>query len=98
MRFSSAALALAASVGVVDAVPTAANSGIRGFNYGAFFLNQQAKVQADFAYEFKRAKAMPGTSGWTSARLYSMSVCLLHIAEDEVLKNYLQSNGAPNPM
>ncbi|KAI1194682.1 GPI-anchored cell wall beta-1,3-endoglucanase EglC [Nemania serpens] len=72
MRFSSTVLALAASVGLTDAVPTPANSGIKGFNYGAFFLNQQAKVQADFTYEFKRAKAMPGTSGWTSARLYSM--------------------------
>ncbi|KAI0098042.1 GPI-anchored cell wall beta-1,3-endoglucanase EglC [Nemania sp. FL0031] len=74
MRFSSAALALAASVGIADAAATlsAANTGLKGFNYGAFFLNQQAKVQADFAYEFNRAKSMPGTSGWTSARLYTM--------------------------
>ncbi|KAI1735440.1 glycoside hydrolase family 17 protein [Xylaria scruposa] len=72
MRFSSAALALAASVGIADAAVPAANTGIKGFNYGAFFLNQQAKVQADFAYEFNRAKTLPGTSGWTSARLYTM--------------------------
>ncbi|KAI2624073.1 glycoside hydrolase family 17 protein [Xylaria nigripes] len=75
MRFS-AALAVAASAGAVNAAATPAatpaNTGIKGFNYGAFFLNQQAKVQADFAYEFNRAKSMPGTSGWTSARLYTM--------------------------
>ncbi|KAI0206041.1 GPI-anchored cell wall beta-1,3-endoglucanase EglC [Astrocystis sublimbata] len=72
MRFSSAILALAASVGIVDAAATAANTGIKGFNYGAFFLNQAPKKQADFKYEFNRAKSLPGTSGWTSARLYSM--------------------------
>ncbi|KAF2962736.1 hypothetical protein GQX73_g10840 [Xylaria multiplex] len=72
MRFSSAVAALAAAVGTVDAAASPANTGIKGFNYGAFFLNQQAKVQADFAYEFNRAKTLPGTSGWTSARLYTM--------------------------
>lgn len=78
MRFSSAALAIAASVGFVDAAGTAANTGIKGFNYGAFFLNQQAKVQADFTYEFNKAKALPGTSGWTSARLYTMGMLSRH--------------------
>ncbi|KAI0971612.1 GPI-anchored cell wall beta-1,3-endoglucanase EglC, partial [Xylaria arbuscula] len=72
MRFSSAVAALAAAAGTVDATASAANTGIKGFNYGAFFLNQQAKVQNDFAYEFNRAKSMPGTSGWTTARLYTM--------------------------
>ncbi|KAI0534976.1 GPI-anchored cell wall beta-1,3-endoglucanase EglC [Xylaria digitata] len=72
MHLSSAVAALAAAVGTVDAAASPANTGIKGFNYGAFFLNQQAKVQADFAYEFNRAKTMPGTSGWTSARLYTM--------------------------
>jgi len=72
MRLSSTVLAIAAAAaGVVDAA-TAANTGLKGFNYGAFFLNQQAKVQSDFAYEFNRAKSLPGTSGWTSARLYTM--------------------------
>ncbi|KAI1820295.1 glycoside hydrolase family 17 protein [Xylaria intraflava] len=72
MRFSSPVIALAASVGAVDAAASAANTGIKGFNYGAFFLNQQAKVQADFVYEFNRAKSLPGTNGWASARLYTM--------------------------
>ncbi|KAI1374407.1 glycoside hydrolase family 17 protein [Hypoxylon crocopeplum] len=65
MRFASSVIGLAATAS------TAAAS-IKGFNYGAFFLNQAAKQQADFAYEFNRAKTLPGTSGWTSARLYSM--------------------------
>ena len=45
----------------------------KGFNYGAFFGNQQAKGYADFKYEFEAAKALPGTnSQFTSARLYTM--------------------------
>ncbi|KAI4871167.1 glycoside hydrolase family 17 protein [Hypoxylon rubiginosum] len=71
MRFATSVLGLAATASTAAAV-SAANSGIKGFNYGAFFLNQAAKQQADFAYEFNRAKSLPGTSGWTSARLYSM--------------------------
>ncbi|KAK9419918.1 putative Glucan endo-1,3-beta-glucosidase eglC [Seiridium unicorne] len=51
---------------------SAANSGIKGFNYGAFFLNQQALTQTDFEAEFNRANNLPGTSGWNSARLYTM--------------------------
>lgn len=73
MRFSSSVLGLAATASTAAAAASAANSGIKGFNYGAFFLNQAAKQQADFAYEFNRAQNLPGTSGWTSARLYSMS-------------------------
>ncbi|KAI0846391.1 glycoside hydrolase family 17 protein [Daldinia vernicosa] len=73
MRFASSVLGLAATASTaVAAATTAANTGIKGFNYGAFFLNQAAKQQADFEYEFNRAKNLPGTSGWTSARLYSM--------------------------
>ncbi|KAF3765319.1 glycoside hydrolase [Cryphonectria parasitica EP155] len=51
---------------------TAANSGIKGFNYAAFFLDYTAKQQSDFEYEFKRAQELTNTSGWTSARLYTM--------------------------
>lgn len=49
----------------------AANSGIKGFNYGAFFLDQQAKVQNDFEYEFTKAQNLVNTTGWNSARLYT---------------------------
>lgn len=54
------------------AMASTASAAIQGFNYGAFFMNQQPKFQADFEYEFNRAKNLPGTSGWTSARLYTM--------------------------
>jgi glucan endo-1,3-beta-D-glucosidase len=38
----------------------------------ANFNNNQAKVLNDFEYEFNAAKSLPGTNGWTSARLYTM--------------------------
>ncbi|KAI1100926.1 glycoside hydrolase family 17 protein [Jackrogersella minutella] len=72
MRFATSVLGLAATAGTAAAAVSAANSGIKGFNYGAFFLNQAAKQQSDFEYEFNRAKTLSGTTGWTSARLYSM--------------------------
>lgn len=49
------------------------NSGIKGFNYGAFFMDYTAKKEADFEYEFQRAQNLDNTTGWTSARLYTMS-------------------------
>lgn len=51
---------------------SSANSGIKGFNYGAFFMDSTAKKQADFEYEFARAQALTSTTGWNSARLYTM--------------------------
>lgn len=51
---------------------SAANTGIKGFNYAAFFLDYSAKVESDFEYEFQRAQELTGTTGWTSARLYTM--------------------------
>jgi glucan endo-1,3-beta-D-glucosidase len=51
---------------------TSANAAIKGFNYGAQFNNNQAKTLVDFEYEFNAAKQLPGTDGWTSARLYTM--------------------------
>ncbi|KAF2734058.1 GPI-anchored cell wall beta-1,3-endoglucanase EglC [Polyplosphaeria fusca] len=66
MHFSSTLLACTAIV-------STASAGFKGFNYGAFFLNQAPKKQADFEYEFNAAKQLPGTNGqFNSARLYSM--------------------------
>jgi glucan endo-1,3-beta-D-glucosidase len=66
MRFSTSALATAAIVAT-------ANAANKGFNYGAFFLDQSPKHQVDFEYEFKAAKQLAGTgSQFTSARLYTM--------------------------
>lgn len=65
MRFSSSVLAVAGVLSTADAA-------IKGFNYGANFGNNQAKTLVDFEYEFNAAKNLPGTNGWTSARLYTM--------------------------
>ncbi|KAI1161116.1 glycoside hydrolase superfamily [Nemania serpens] len=43
-----------------------------GFNYGSTFTTGAAKAQADFEAEFTTAANLKGTSGWTSARLYTM--------------------------
>lgn len=65
MRFASSVLAAAG-------LASTANAAIKGFNYGANFNNDQAKLEVDFEYEFNAAKNLPGTNGWTSARLYTM--------------------------
>jgi glucan endo-1,3-beta-D-glucosidase len=65
MRFTSSVIASAALL-------STANAAIKGFNYGANFGNDAAKTVADFEYEFNDAKNLPGTEGWTSARLYTM--------------------------
>lgn len=44
----------------------------KGFNYGNVFTDGSPKQQADFEAEFNRAKTLPNTSGFSSARLYTM--------------------------
>ncbi|KAK9623859.1 hypothetical protein V6Z94_004763 [Aspergillus fumigatus] len=44
----------------------------QGFNYGNTKSDGSAKSQADFQAEFSTAKNLVGTSGFTSARLYTM--------------------------
>ncbi|BCS00559.1 GPI-anchored beta-1,3-endoglucanase EglC [Aspergillus luchuensis] len=44
----------------------------QGFNYGNKFSDESSKFQADFEAEFKAAKNLQTTSGFTSARLYTM--------------------------
>lgn len=65
MRFAPSVVASAALL-------STANAAIKGFNYGAQFNNDAAKTLTDFEYEFNDAKTLPGTDGWTSARLYTM--------------------------
>lgn len=66
MHFTSTLLATAATL-------SSANAASKGFNYGAFFGNQQAKQYVDFKYEFEAAQQLPGTNGqFNSARLYTM--------------------------
>lgn len=65
MRFTFSVLA-------ATGLASSAQAAIKGFNYGAQFNNDQAKQLTDFEYEFNAAKQLPGTDGWTSARLYTM--------------------------
>ncbi|PKX89167.1 GPI-anchored beta-1,3-endoglucanase EglC [Aspergillus novofumigatus IBT 16806] len=44
----------------------------QGFNYGNTKSDGSAKSQSDFQSEFSTAKNLVGTSGFTSARLYTM--------------------------
>ncbi len=44
----------------------------KGFNYGATFTDGSNKQQTDFENEFNTAKKLKGTSGFTSARLFTM--------------------------
>ena len=65
---SSNLFALAASVSTSLAV-------YQGFNYGPTNSDGSFKYQADYENEFKTAKSLVGTSGFSSARLYTMIVC-----------------------
>lgn len=76
MRFTSSIIASAALL-------STANAAIKGFNYGAQFNNDAAKKLADFEYEFNKAKNLPGTDGWTSARLYTM---IQHGTQDTIIE------------
>ncbi|KAH8650016.1 glycoside hydrolase superfamily [Xylariales sp. PMI_506] len=69
---SSATSSSAASTSSTAVTKSAANSGIKGFNYAAFFLDYSSVEETDFSYEFARAQNLEDTSGWNSARLYTM--------------------------
>lgn len=56
----------------VLSLATAASAAVKGFNYGSTFTTGAAKMQADFEDEFTTAANLEGTSGFTSARLYTM--------------------------
>ncbi|KAL4739966.1 putative glucan endo-1,3-beta-glucosidase eglC [Aspergillus similis] len=58
-------LALALSIASAEAAS-------KGFNYGATKPDGSVKVQADFQAEFQTAKNLETTSGFNSARLYTM--------------------------
>lgn len=68
MRSTASIAALAASVSAVSA------QAIQGFNYGATNSDGSFKDQARYEAEFDVAKNLETTSGWNSARLYTMIV------------------------
>jgi glucan endo-1,3-beta-D-glucosidase len=61
---------------IAASLSSASGTVYKGFNYGSTFTDGSAKAQADFQKEFDTAKNLVGTSGFTSARLYTMIVCL----------------------
>jgi glucan endo-1,3-beta-D-glucosidase len=63
--FSKQAIALALSIAAVEAAH-------QGFNYGTTKTDGSYNYEADFKTEFQTAKNLVGTSGFTSARLYTM--------------------------
>jgi len=65
---SSVLVALAASISATQAV-------YQGFNYGSAKSDGTFNYQQDFQNKFAAAKALVGTSGFTSARLYTSIVC-----------------------
>ncbi|KAM3086960.1 hypothetical protein ACMFMG_001073 [Clarireedia jacksonii] len=62
---SKTILAIAASLSTASAVN-------QGFNYGATNADGSFRSQQDFQDAFKTAQSLVGTSGFTSARLYTM--------------------------
>jgi glucan endo-1,3-beta-D-glucosidase len=63
--FSKQVLALALSIAAAEAAH-------QGFNYGSTKSDGSYNLEADFKTEFQTAKNLVGTSGFTSARLYTM--------------------------
>ena len=63
----SSLIAVAASLSAVSAV-------YQGFNYGATKSDGSFMFQADYEAKFKNAQQLVGTSGFSSARLYTMIV------------------------
>lgn len=67
---SSTSIAALAGLSAVSA------QAIQGFNYGASNSDGSIKDQQRYQDEFKVAKSLVGTCGWTSARLYTSIVSL----------------------
>jgi hypothetical protein len=63
----SSLIAVAASVATASAA-------IQGFNYGAAKTDGSFLFEADYKEKFSAAKNLPGASGFSSARLYTMIV------------------------
>jgi glucan endo-1,3-beta-D-glucosidase len=57
------------------ALATAATAQLRGFNYGATNADGSCRGYSDFVRYFNDAKSLSGTSGFTSARLYTSIQC-----------------------
>lgn len=45
---------------------------LQGFNYGSVFTNDAPVTRQDYVDRFNTARQLQGTSGFTSARLFTM--------------------------
>lgn len=66
---------------LVASLSTTSAALYQGFNYGSTFTDGSAKSRSNFSSEFTTAKNLVGTSGFTSARLYTM---IVSVAPSEV--------------
>jgi glucan endo-1,3-beta-D-glucosidase len=84
-------LALAASWSPVSSAV------LQGFNYGSTQSDGSFKVQSDFESEFQTAQNLVGTSGFTSARLYT---CIVSCGRGRRIHGYaltsIQQGGTAN--
>jgi glucan endo-1,3-beta-D-glucosidase len=69
MQFQSLAIAVGLLVGSSFA------QALQGFNYGSTNADGSCRGYDDFKSLFERAKNLPGTSGFTAARLYTSIQC-----------------------
>lgn len=56
----------------IAATVTSTSAVYQGFNYGSVFTDGSAMVQSDYQNAFATARGLVGTSGFTSARLFTM--------------------------
>lgn len=62
---------------LVASISTTSAASLQGFNYGSTKSDGSFQMQSDFEALFKTAKQV--SSGFSSARLYTMIVCYLTI-------------------
>lgn len=59
-------------VALAGVISTAYAQVYQGFNYGSVFTNNAPITQQGYENEFNTAKQLQGTSGFTSARLFTL--------------------------
>lgn len=59
-------------VSLAGALSTTYAQVYQGFNYGSIFTNEVPVTRQDFEDRFNTARQLQGTSGFTSARLFTM--------------------------
>lgn len=66
----------AALLVLATSLTSVASAALQGFNYGATKPDGSFRYQADFEEGFSTAKNLVGTSGFSSARLFTMIVSI----------------------